>query len=148
VAGLFEQEVDVDVSNLTKAGSVAPSSVAPVVTKAVGNSSGGESPAAVGNSLPDAGQARVQTEDPSAENPASPSSSEELNNLVDQVNLTLQGRSSDLKFTVAEGTDINIVRVEDAKTGELIRQFPSEEVVAFARALDESQQGTMLEEKA
>ena len=137
-----------DVSNLTKAGSVAP-----VVTKAVGGSSGGKSPEAVGNSLPDAGQARVHTDDsltkdPLAENPTSPSSSEELNKLVDHVNVALQGHSSDLKFTVVEGTDISVVRVEDAKTGEVIRQFPSEETVAFARALDESQQGTMFEEKA
>lgn len=137
-----------DVSNLTKAGSVAP-----IVTKAVGDSSGGKSPEAVGNSLPDAGQARVHTEvpstkDPLTENPVSPSSSEELNKLVDHVNVALQGHSSDLKFTVVEGTDISVVRVEDAKTGEVIRQFPSEETVAFARALDESQQGTMLEEKA
>ena len=132
-----------DVSNLTKT-----SPVTPVVTKAVGDSSGAKSPEAVGNSLPDAGQARVQTEDPLAKNPVSPSSPEELNNLVDHVNVALQGNSSDLKFTVVEGTDISVVRVEDAKTGELIRQFPSEEMVAFARALDESQQGTMLEEKA
>lgn len=137
-----------DVSNLTKVTSVAPSSVAPVVTKAVGNSPGGESTAAVGNSLPDAGQARVHAEDPSAENPVSPSSSEELNNLVEHVNVTLQSRSSDLKFTVAEGTDISVVRIEDAETGELIRQFPSEEMVAVARALDETQQGMMFEEKA
>ena len=137
-----------DVSNLTKT-----SSVTPIVTKAVGDSSGGKSPVAAGNSLPDAGQARVHTEDPLAKNPVSPSSSEELNNeelsnLVNHVNVALQGHSSDLKFTVVEGTDISVVRVEDAKTGEVIRQFPSEETVAFARALDESQQGTMFEEKA
>ncbi|VAX01582.1 hypothetical protein MNBD_GAMMA19-350, partial [hydrothermal vent metagenome] len=72
---------------------------------------------------------------------------EELNKLVEQVNMTLQGRFSDLKFTVAEGTDINVVRIEDAETGELIRQIPSEAMVAIARALGEAQQGMMFEER-
>jgi len=123
-----------DVSDLIKTGSV-PSSIAR------------QSPVTSGNSLPDARQVRVSTETQKDVTPVLQPNTEELNELVEQVNMTLQGRFSDLKFTVAEGTDINIVRIEDAETGELIRQIPSEAMVAIARALDEAQQGMMFEER-
>ncbi|MCF6257917.1 MAG: flagellar protein FlaG [Gammaproteobacteria bacterium] len=123
-----------DVSDLIKTGSV-PSSIAR------------QSPVTSGNSLPDARQVRVPIEARQDVTPVLQPDTEELNKLVEQVNMTLQGRFSDLKFTVAEGTDINIVRIEDAETGELIRQIPSEAMVAIARALDEAQQGMMFEER-
>ncbi|NOY73973.1 MAG: flagellar protein FlaG [Gammaproteobacteria bacterium] len=123
-----------DVSDLIKTGSV-PSSIAR------------QSPVTSGNSLPDARQVRVSTEAQQDVTPVLQPNTEELNTLVEKVNMTLQGRFSDLKFTVAEGTDINVVRIEDAETGELIRQIPSEAMVAIARALDEVQQGMMFEER-
>ena len=132
-----------DISNLTKA-----TSAAPVVTKVAGEPSSRHFAATEGNTLPGAGQNRVDAEYPSDTNPVSPTSPDELNELVNQANLTLQSRSSDLKFTIAEGTDISVVRIEDSETGELIRQFPSEEMVAIARALEATQQGMMFEEKA
>ncbi len=119
-----------DVSDLIKTGSVTR-----------------QSPITSGNSLPDARQVRVRTEARQDVTPVSQPNTEELNKLVEQVNMTLQGRFSDLKFTVAEGTDINVVRIEDAETGELIRQIPSEAMVAIARALSEAQQGMMFEER-
>lgn len=132
-----------DISDVTKTNPVSP-----LVANVAGASLEETPSATVGNSLPDAGQVRVSAKAPQVANSAPPSSSEELNKLVEQVNVTLQGRSSDLKFTVAEGTDISIVRIEDAETGELIRQVPSEAMVAIARALDEAQRGMMLQEKA
>jgi flagellar protein FlaG len=133
----------VDIPNLTKTGPVSAQ-----VVDTVGNSFGKQSSATIGNSLPDAGQSRARVEGPLAANPVFPSNPEELNKLVAQANATLQNRSSDLKFTVAEGADVNVVRIEDAETGELIRQIPSEAVVAITRALDEVQRGTMFEEEA
>lgn len=137
-----------DISSLTKAGTVSPA-----VVKTAGDTASSPSTAVKGNSLPDEGQARVRVETPLNvtslnETPTPPASSEDLNILVEQANVTLQGRSSELKFTVAEGTDISVVRIEDSKTGELIRQVPSEAMVAIARAIDEAQQGMMLKEKA
>jgi len=123
-----------DVSDLIKSGPVT-SSVAR------------QSSTTSGNSLPDARQIRVRTEMRQDATTALQPKTEELNALVEQVNMTLQGRFSDLKFTVAEGTDINVVRIEDAETGELIRQIPSEAMVAIARALGEMQQGMMFEER-
>ena len=138
-----------NVSNVTQLGSEAPS-----ISKTTGMTSVSKS-ATGGNILPEIGAVAVRSENPqvtgsaSQNNPSSPQpDSKELHNLVDQANETLQGRFSDLKFTVAEGTDISVVRIEDTKTGELIRQVPSEAMVAIARALDEAQRGMMLEEEA
>lgn len=134
-----------DAFNLTQIGS-ATSSVVKTNTPTVN-----------GNALPDVGQVHVGPENPkdtetasqsTAALPASQPNAEELKNLVEQANVTLQGRSSDLKFTIADGIDMNVVRIEDTKTGELIRQFPSEAVVAIAKALDQAQRGSVLEEKA
>lgn len=133
-----------DVSTLTTRNSMAASAATVPATN---------KPAFDGNSLPDVGQVRVSLEKPQVENPAdgtktSEPNAEELRVLVGQANEVLQARFSDLKFTVDEGTDINIVRIEDSETGELIRQFPSEAMVAIARALDNVKQGMVFEEKA
>lgn len=129
-----------DVSNLTSAG------------RASGVSAQGK-PAGQGNILPVSGQGQVRsgnakTAPSPTQNAANQPSAAELRELVGQANNALQARFSDLKFTVDESTDINIVRIEDADTGELIRQIPSKAMLAIARALDEAQQGMMLEEKA
>ncbi|HEC18692.1 MAG TPA: flagellar protein FlaG [Gammaproteobacteria bacterium] len=71
----------------------------------------------------------------------------EVRDLAEQANAVLEQHSSDLKFTVAEGTDIPVIRIEDKKTGELIRQIPSEAMVAIARALEETQRGAVVKEE-
>lgn len=133
-----------DVSNVTIKGSTA-ASVAPAV--------GTARPAGQGNSLPDVRQVEVRSETSQAVTPQENTSVNqpniaELRELVGQANEALQARFSDLKFTVDDSTNINIVRIEDSETGELIRQFPSEAMLAIARALDNMQQGSVFEEKA
>lgn len=144
-----------DVSNVSQTSSSSSSVATTVATTGTVRT---QKSAAVGNALPDAGQVRARsTAQPDAEVTslqlkdlaASPQpDSKDLQNLVEQANHSLQSRSSDLKFTVAEGTDISVVRVEDKETGEVIRQFPTEAMVAIARALGEPQQGAILEEEA
>ena len=51
-----------------------------------------------------------------------------------------------LQFTVDEDTGIDVVKVIDTETEEVIRQFPSEEVLAIARALDKLQ-GLLIRDK-
>jgi flagellar protein FlaG len=55
--------------------------------------------------------------------------------------------SSDLKFTVDEETGIQVVKVVDTETKDVIRQFPAEEVLAIAQALDKLQ-GLIIHQKA
>lgn len=52
-----------------------------------------------------------------------------------------------LSFSVDDATGKTVVRVSDAKTGEMIRQIPSEELLEIARSLDQMQ-GMLLRDKA
>lgn len=133
-----------DISNLTQTGSVTPS--AAKVTEVVRTNK----PATQGNSLPElpsSGQLRTNSEKPQAPDSVPILSTEELSKLVGQANDALSVNSSNLKFTVADGTDTNIIRIEDSVTGELIRQIPSETALAIARAFDEIKQGVIVAEK-
>lgn len=51
-----------------------------------------------------------------------------------------------LAFSIDESTGKTIVRITDAATGEMIRQIPSEEMLAIARSLDKMQ-GMLVQEK-
>jgi len=131
-----------DISNLTVSNPTATSTTRTPATP------GTNKLAAQGIVLPEVRQAntgssRVQ----SSEDAVSQPNTKELGNLVSQANATLQARSSDLKFTVDDASDISVVRIEDTDTGELIRQIPSEAMLAIAQALEEFKQGSVLEEK-
>jgi len=52
-----------------------------------------------------------------------------------------------LAFSVDSSNGRTIVKITDAKTGEMIRQIPSEEMVAIARSLDKLQ-GMLVQGKA
>lgn len=132
-----------DVSNITS----VSQQVAPVA-KTGGGDTGTQKSASRGNSLPVEERKPLAVEIPKREEEsASKPSAEELRELVAKVNESSVVRSKDLKFSVAEGTDLTVVRVEDSETGELIRQIPSEQMVELARAMEDQRQGTMLEEK-
>jgi flagellar protein FlaG len=131
------------------------------LTEKVGRSPDGANRIASGNNLPEEGLSLISTSlngvensgqqmqaDREKETSDSPTEINELRAQVDKANETMSMRLSNLQFTVAEGTDIPVVRIEDAETGELIRQIPSEEMVALSKALDELKHGMLLEEKA
>ena len=65
-----------------------------------------------------------------------------------RVNAALKATSSsDLQFSV-EGDNKNVVvRVVDSQTKELIRQIPSEEMVAISKAMD-NLSGLLVQQKA
>jgi len=54
--------------------------------------------------------------------------------------------SSEISFSIDEKTGLNVVKVIDSSTNDVIRQFPSEEVIAIAQALDKLQ-GLFLRDK-
>lgn len=74
-------------------------------------------------------------------------SSGQLRNAVEQVNKTIQTLSKDVQFTVDKETGREVVKVVDRETKEVIRQIPSEEMVAIAKRLDELQ-GLIIRQKA
>lgn len=75
-------------------------------------------------------------------------SAAQLQNVVDGINKALKQSNKNLEFSVDADTKKSIVKVVDTETGDLIRQFPSEEALAISRAIDQMQQGLLLKQKA
>lgn len=71
----------------------------------------------------------------------------ELKQAIESANLHLKQVSNDLEFAVDTSSGRTVLRVVDASTKQVIRQFPSEEVLAITRAIDRFQ-GLLLKEKA
>lgn len=80
--------------------------------------------------------------------PAKPLDPATLSQVVGRLNDYVQTLRRDLVFRVDEETDKVVVTVVDPESGEVIRQIPSEEVMAVARALNQVQQGLLFDAKA
>ena len=68
----------------------------------------------------------------------------ELHEAVSQINSMVQSVQRDLAFSLDEDSGQTVIKVLDSKTGSLIRQIPSEEVLAIAtqlRAISQSDGG-------
>ncbi|MBC8212802.1 MAG: flagellar protein FlaG [Gammaproteobacteria bacterium] len=59
----------------------------------------------------------------------------ELHEAVSQINSMVQSVQRDLAFSLDEDSGQTVIKVLDSKTGSLIRQIPSEEVLAIATQL-------------
>ncbi len=66
---------------------------------------------------------------------------------VKAANVAVRAFSNSVEFSFDEQIGRNVVRVVDAETRTLIRQIPSEEMLAIARALDRLQ-GLLVQEQA
>lgn len=78
--------------------------------------------------------------------PSMPSTAE-VKAAVGTINKSIQSLVSSLEFSVDDSTKMNVVKVVDTKTKEVLRQFPSQEVLDIAKALDKLQ-GVLLKERA
>lgn len=72
----------------------------------------------------------------------------QLQGLVDNINNSLKQANKNLEFTIDTDTRKSIVKLVDTETGEVIRQFPSEETLAISKAIEHMQQGMLLKQKA
>ena len=75
-------------------------------------------------------------------------SASELNSAVAAINQAMQQSGRNLEFSVDSDTKKTVVKMVDTSTGELIRQFPTEETLAISRGIEEFQQGLLLKQKA
>ncbi len=62
--------------------------------------------------------------------------SEELKKATENINKVVNLYASELKFTVDDSTGIDVVRVINTDTKEVIRQIPSEEMIKIAESID------------
>jgi flagellar protein FlaG len=66
---------------------------------------------------------------------------------VEKLNATVATFNRSLQFSIDKDTKLNIVKVVDVNSKEVIRQIPSEEVISIAKAIDKLQ-GLLLSDKA
>lgn len=72
----------------------------------------------------------------------------QLQSMVDSINKAIKPTNKNLEFSVDTDTKKLVVKLMDTETGDVIRQFPSEEVMAISRSIDRIQQGLLLKQKA
>jgi flagellar protein FlaG len=72
----------------------------------------------------------------------------QLESAVRDLNQSMKANSSNLAFSIDPDTDQTVVKLMDSSTGEVIKQFPSKEAIAIAKAIGEIQQGLLLKQKA
>jgi flagellar protein FlaG len=61
----------------------------------------------------------------------------EIDDAVDEINSHFQATHREIQFAVDDDSGRTVIKVMDMDTQEMIRQIPSEEVLKFARMLDE-----------
>jgi flagellar protein FlaG len=75
-------------------------------------------------------------------------SSAQLKDAVDKINSSMKEINSNLQFSIDDDTKRVVVKVVESKTGEVIKQFPSEEALAIAKAIDRFQKGLLVKQSA
>ncbi|MDI1232545.1 MAG: flagellar protein FlaG [Methylobacter sp.] len=73
-----------------------------------------------------------------------------LKSAAEKGNSILQATNRNLEFQVDDSTKKVVVKIVDSKSGDVVRQIPSEEVLAFIERMQELEgnQGSMLQDKA
>ncbi len=74
-------------------------------------------------------------------------SDDELRKAVEKVSSAMQAYGRELNFSIDQDSGIQVVKVLDTTNNEVIRQFPSEEVLRIAKNLDKVL-GVLFEERA
>jgi flagellar protein FlaG len=77
----------------------------------------------------------------------SPPTDEQVLKAMDAVQKVVTTLARDVRFSIDKDTGRTIVKVIDMKTDTVLRQFPSEEILAIAKALDKFQ-GLLVQQKA
>lgn len=62
-------------------------------------------------------------------------SEEELNLALEDINKKMKDSDASVEFTLDKSTGLSCIKLVNTQTGEVIRQIPSEEVLAMSRRL-------------
>lgn len=77
-----------------------------------------------------------------------PPSIVQLQRLIDGMNKAMQQSNSSLEFSMDSSSKKIMVRLIDTTTGDIIRQIPSEEMLAISQSIEKMQQGLLLNKNA
>ncbi|MFI3184875.1 MAG: flagellar protein FlaG [Methylococcaceae bacterium] len=96
---------------------------------------------------------KMQTAEPVAsenKQPAAETSVEMVKSAAIKGNTIFQATNRSLEFQVDDSTKKVVVKIVDSKSGEVIQQIPSEDMLAFIKRMHEldGKQGTMLQDRA
>jgi len=120
--------------NINPTGNAPP----PVAESASGRTAPAASPTSQTSAAPAQAVAATQA----------PTPTDEVRQAANQVNQALKATpSSSLEFSVEGENKQVVVRVVDSQTKELIRQIPSEEMMAISKAMD-NLSGLLIQQKA
>lgn len=74
----------------------------------------------------------------------------QVQSAVDNINRAMRQSNSNVEFSIDEQTKQTVIKVVESQTGKVIRQFPSEEVMAISHAIDDQiqQRGMLLKQEA
>lgn len=72
---------------------------------------------------------------------------EELNTVIKSVNDIIKPFNNSLQFNIDQDSGRTVVKIMDSTTQEVIKQIPSEEMLALAKALDQLK-GLLVTQKA
>ncbi|HDY86381.1 hypothetical protein LCGC14_1248030 [marine sediment metagenome] len=89
----------------------------------------------------------VEKSDKAIDEPLQDSRAIEIEDKVSQLNDYMQNSQRNLEFTVDDRSGASVITISDTETGEVIRQFPSEEVLEARNAVDKIK-GLLIETKA
>jgi len=84
-----------------------------------------------------AASAVVQTA-PAADRQAPPSQNE-IRQALDEVREVLAPVAQNLRFSIDDDTGKTVIKIIDSSTDEVIKQIPSDEIIAIAKAVDRLQ---------
>jgi flagellar protein FlaG len=78
---------------------------------------------------------------------ATPPTREQIDKAMGEVKKALAPVARNLQFSIDDETGRSVVKVVDASTNEVIRQFPSEELLSITRSIDKLS-GLFVKQKA
>lgn len=73
---------------------------------------------------------------------------EQLKSAVHTINQALQQSGQSLAFSIDSATKMTVVKLTDTSTGEILRQFPTQQTLAISQSIEQYQQGMLLTQKA
>ena len=73
---------------------------------------------------------------------------QQLQQALQSINKALHASNSSLEFSVDPGSKRTVVKIVDTESGELIRQIPSETVLAISASIGEFQKGLLFSQQA
>lgn len=137
-----------DIRNLNSAAASVPAFNAAEATKpAAGNDASARTPAAAASAAAQAAAVQTSPAAQAQDGARDAPDRRELQDSVNRVNEAVKVFNSSVRFSIDEETQQRVVRVVDLETDEVIRQIPSEEVLAIAKVFDKLQ-GLLIKDKA